>query len=84
MAKRDSIKGYSAKAYITVDEKTYLWYEIKFLDDDGEEKEVIWHLPQEQTEEYVRRCLENIGKRMSDYLYASPDCSLIKSIKNST
>lgn len=82
--KRDSIAGCSARAFIIVDGVTYLWYEVKFLDDDGKEREVTWHLPKEKTEEYVRRCLENIGRKMSDYIYANPDCSLAKSILNET
>lgn len=78
--KRDSIKGCVATAYITVEDKAYLWYKVEFLDDDGKDRNVTWYLPKEKTEEYVRRCLENIGKRMSDYIYANPDCSLAKSI----
>lgn len=82
--KRDSIKGCGATAYIKVDGETYLWYKVEFLDDDGKEKKVTWYLPKEKTEEYVKGMLKNIGKRMSDYIYCNPDCSLAKSILNKT
>lgn len=80
--KRGSIKGYKSICYIKVDGKDYPWYQIEFLDDDGKEKNVTWFLPKEKTEEYVQKMLDNIGKRMSDYIYANPDCSLAKSILN--
>lgn len=78
--KRGSIKGYKSMCYIKVDGKDCPWYQIEFLDDDGKEKKVTWFLPKEKTEEYVQKMLDNIGKRMSDYIYANPDCSLAKSI----
>lgn len=76
MRKRDNITDYFIRAFIKIDGETYLWYEIKFISDD--EKEVIWHLPKEKTDEYVKRCLDNIGIRMSEYVYCHPDCSLIE------
>lgn len=79
--KRNSITGCSAKAFITVDNITYLWYEVKFLDDEGNKKEIIWYLPKEKTEEYVKSCLENIEKQMNDYIYANPNCSLIEELR---
>lgn len=82
--KRDSIKGCCATAYITVEGEAYLWYKVEFLDDDGKEKKLTWFLPKEKTEEYVQKMLDNIGKRMSDYIYANPDCSLVKLILNKT
>lgn len=80
--KRDSIKGCKAMCYMRVNGEDIPWYEVEFLDDDGKEKKVTWFLPKEVTEEYVQKMLDNIGKRMSDYIYANPDCSLAKSILN--
>ncbi|MEE0059421.1 MAG: hypothetical protein UE295_01200 [Acutalibacteraceae bacterium] len=80
--KKDSIKGYTSTCYIKVNGVDVPWYEVEFLDDDGKEKKVTWFLPREKTEEYVAKMLENIGKRMSDYVYANPDSTYAKSIGN--
>lgn len=78
--KRDSIKGCKSMCYIKFNGEDIPWYEVEFLDDDGKDRKVTWYLPQEKTEEYVQKMLDNIGKRMSDYIYANPDCSLAQSI----
>lgn len=81
--KRDSIKGCKAMCYMRFNGEDIPWYEVEYLDDDGNDKKVTWFLPKEKTEEYVRKMLNNIGKRMSDYIYANPDCSFAKSLLSS-
>lgn len=57
----------TAKAYIEVDGKNILWYEI---DEDGK---VTWHLPKEEGKRYRDKMLKNIGEQMSRYAFAHPE-----------
>ena len=60
----------TAKAYININGKSVLWYEI---DSDGN---VTWHLPENIKEK--QQILKNIGENMSRYYKSNPDSVLLQ------
>lgn len=63
-------KELTCKAYIEIDGKTELWYEV---DSNGK---VIWYLPKDISEQIKKRALDNIGRNMSDYINNHPEATL--------
>lgn len=63
-------KELTCKAYIEIDGKTQLWYEV---DADGK---VTWHLPKDVSKQIKNKMLDNVGYRMSDYINNHPEATL--------
>lgn len=63
-------KELTCKAYIEIDGKTQLWYEV---DEDGK---VTWHLPKDVSKQIKNKMLDNVGDRMSDYINNHPEATL--------
>lgn len=66
-------KKMTAKAYINIDGKNVLWYEI---DEDGN---TTWYLPEEKTEKFKQKMLDNIGRSMSNYIMNHPESAMWES-----
>ena len=63
-------KELTCTAYVEIDGETKLWYEV---DVSGN---VTWHLPKDVTKNLVDKMLDNVGKRMSDYINNHPEATL--------
>ncbi len=63
-------KKLTLKAYIKVEGKDVLWYEI------DENDNVTYYLPKEKTQAYVKAMLKNTGERMSQYINNHPEATL--------
>lgn len=60
-------RNLTLKAYIKVDGKKILWYEI------DEKGKVTWHLPKEEGKRYKEKMLKNVSEEMSRYAVEHPE-----------
>lgn len=60
----------TAKAYININGKDVLWYEI------DSDRNVTWHLPENIKEK--QQMLKNMGEDMSRYYKSNPDSVLLQ------
>lgn len=70
MARRQKL---TARVYIKNEKgEDVLWYEY---DEDGN---LTMYLSEEETNRHRQKILDNIGKRLSLYAQANPDCSFLR------